>query len=407
MEGTTCSCPHPQCPHDGRHGLGPPRVRCRADRGMPRRVGTLGQDPFSVRQGPAYVGRRVAEPTATRALWALAEWHALRGTRRSVEVDKNTGCDGGERTRRPGRAVPPSRGDTWPIPEGQGDACWSGGRKQEAPLREAAQGWARSGAAWGWSAFAPAWRLGAAFGVGKRAQAHANVLLERGPAGRCGSRAGLPRDPVRRAAHAWLQGSGTPEILLPLPGPRGPTPPPTRLAPADWESAHVVKCRTSGRVGAVPTKLSVGSAAAVHACLAVSPVCQTRHTRGVEHHTLTCRQGHGRRARQVRSCAQKLTWFETHGWLSGAYAPFVLPHDSVSQRVSALQATRGSGSPKQWQAITPAMAAGLTDHGWAMEALLSERVPPDVRDRLDQQATNYTSSPCHPRYRGTPPYFLP
>src|SRR5262245_15871952 len=43
------------------------------------------------------------------------------------------------------------------------------------------------------------------------------------------------------------------------------------------------------------------------------------------------------------------------------------------------------------QSITPAMAAGLTDGVWTMEELLSYRVPPDFRDRLDQQATNHTS----------------
>ena len=43
------------------------------------------------------------------------------------------------------------------------------------------------------------------------------------------------------------------------------------------------------------------------------------------------------------------------------------------------------------QPITPAMAAGLTDHVWTMEELLSYRVPLAFRDRLDQQATNNTS----------------
>jgi hypothetical protein len=37
------------------------------------------------------------------------------------------------------------------------------------------------------------------------------------------------------------------------------------------------------------------------------------------------------------------------------------------------------------------MAAGLTDHVWTMEELLSYRVPPGFRDRLDQQAINHTS----------------
>src|SRR5215831_10630260 len=82
---------------------------------------------------------------------------------------------------------------------------------------------------------------------------------------------------------------------------------------------------------------------------------------------------------------------EKHLWLSLAYYHFVLVHDSLSQRLSAPQPTRGSGSPKRWQPITPAMAAGITDHVWTMEELLSYRVPPDFRDQLDRQATNVTS----------------
>src|SRR5262245_25054588 len=82
--------------------------------------------------------------------------------------------------------------------------------------------------------------------------------------------------------------------------------------------------------------------------------------------------------------SKDLTWLEKHLWLSLAYYHFVLPHDSLSQRLSAPQPTRGSGSPQKWQPITPAMAAGLTDHVWTMEELLSYRVPPDFRDRLDQ-----------------------
>ena len=73
------------------------------------------------------------------------------------------------------------------------------------------------------------------------------------------------------------------------------------------------------------------------------------------------------------------------------YAYYGDPHDSLSQRLSVPQPTRGSGSPKKWQPVTPAMAAGLTDHVWTMEELLSYRVPPDFRDRLEQQATNNTA----------------
>jgi hypothetical protein len=110
-----------------------------------------------------------------------------------------------------------------------------------------------------------------------------------------------------------------------------------------------------------------------------------------ERNNLTCRQCNGRLARKVLSFSKELTWLEKHLWLSLAYYHFVLAHDSLSQRLSAPQPTRGFGSPKRWQPITPAMAAGITDYVWTMEELLSYRVPPDFRDQLDQQATNGTS----------------
>ena len=67
---------------------------------------------------------------------------------------------------------------------------------------------------------------------------------------------------------------------------------------------------------------------------------------------------------------------EKHLWLTFAYYHFVLPHAGLRQPLSKPQPTRGMGSPKRWQPITPAVAAGITDHVWTMEELLSYRVPP-------------------------------
>src|SRR5215813_9592505 len=117
---------------------------------------------------------------------------------------------------------------------------------------------------------------------------------------------------------------------------------------------------------------------------------EIERTSFVERNNLTCRPCHGRLAHKVLSFSKDLTWVEKHLWLSLAYDHFVLPHDSLRQRLSAPQPTRGSGSPKKWRPVTPAMAAGLTDHVWTMEELRSYRVPPDFRDRLDQRATNHT-----------------
>ena len=38
--------------------------------------------------------------------------------------------------------------------------------------------------------------------------------------------------------------------------------------------------------------------------------------------------------------------------------------------------TKGSGSPKKWRHVTPAMAIGVTDRKWTLEELLTFQVPP-------------------------------
>ena len=58
-----------------------------------------------------------------------------------------------------------------------------------------------------------------------------------------------------------------------------------------------------------------------------------------------------------------------------AYHNFVLPHASLRQLWWGPEPTNGSGSAKQWQPCTPAMAVGLTDHMWSLKEVLLYRVP--------------------------------
>jgi IS1 family transposase len=345
---------------------------------------------FSARQGTAYFGVRAEEPKYSIAMRALAEGNSLRGTGRIVDVDKDTVCAWLDQAGRHCRAVTAYLFDQLHITECQLDELWGFVRKKEAHLTVAEKVLALYGDAWVWTAFAPVWRLVAAFVVGKRNQASANVLLERLHAVSCGYIPFFTSDQLPHYAHALLQVYGMPEVLLHIPGKRGRKPTPKRLPPADLHYAQVVKRRKGGRVVHVTTTILFGSEEAVQERLAASPVSQTINTSFVERNNLTCRQSNGRLARKVLSFSKDLTWLEKHLWLSLAYYHFVLPHDSLRHRIPEPQPTRGSGSPKQWQSVTPAMAAGLTDHVWTMEELLSYRVPPDFRDRLDQQATDDT-----------------
>jgi hypothetical protein len=60
----------------------------------------------------------------------------------------------------------------------------------------------------------------------------------------------------------------------------------------------------------------------------------------------------------------------------------VLPHKSLREQLPTLEPTRGAGSPRTWRPVTPAMAAGLTDHVWTTDELLAYRVPVEFLDPL-------------------------
>jgi len=80
----------------------------------------------------------------------------------------------------------------------------------------------------------------------------------------------------------------------------------------------------------------------------------------------------------------QIIWFEKQLWLSMAYYHFVLPHHSLRQRLKTPEPTRGTGSPKRWKPVTPAMAADITDHIWTTTELLSFRVPAQFLDQLSK-----------------------
>jgi hypothetical protein len=58
------------------------------------------------------------------------------------------------------------------------------------------------------------------------------------------------------------------------------------------------------------------------------------------------------------------------------YDNFCLPHASFRVPLPQPLPPHGTGSAKQWQCSTPAMAAGLTDHVWTWRAVVLFRVRP-------------------------------
>ena len=80
--------------------------------------------------------------------------------------------------------------------------------------------------------------------------------------------------------------------------------------------------------------------------------------------------------RRVNTLCQGETGLRDQLALFQVYHNFVVPHASLRQRLLLPEATNGCGSAKMWRPCTPAMAAGLTDHGWSLKEVLLYRVPP-------------------------------
>ncbi len=102
-------------------------------------------------------------------------------------------------------------------------------------------------------------------------------------------------------------------------------------------------------------------------------------TYGVERQNLTVRQHARRMGRQGKAFSKGPDALEAQLPLACAYDHGVVPHRRLRQRFPhPLPTTGPNGSPTKWKPVTPAMAAGLTDHVWTMDALLNFRVPPDA-----------------------------
>jgi len=343
-------------------------------------------------------GRRIALTYATAyyeldaaaalfelAVRALAEGNSIRATGRIVQVDKDTVCNWLNRAARQCRLVMLYFWRQLHLTECQLDELWSFVHTKEANLLGAKLLCETYGEAWVWIAFAPVWRMVVAFVVGKRTQENATLLLQRVEAVSDHHLPFFTSDQLPAYEAALLEVYGQLEHPK-RQGRRGRHPSPRLVPLPDLLYAQVVKQREGGRVVDVTHKVIFGDAARVEALLKASPVSATINTSFVERDNLTCREHNRRLTGKTTAFSKELPWFEKQLWLSLAYYHFCLPHQSLRRQLDEPESTRGAGSPRKWQPVTPAMEAGLTDHVWATAELLGYRVPADFLDELDKMA---------------------
>jgi IS1 family transposase len=296
-------------------------------------------------------------------------------------VDKDTVCAWLNRAAHPcWRVLLYHWHDLW-VTECQLDELWSFVHTKEQNLG-AAQQWCKTdGDTWVWVAFAPVWRLVVAFVVGQRTQESANLLLDRVAYVTDDHIPFFTSDQWSAYPNALLRTYG--EWYQPTrQGRRGPHPALRCRPRPNLLYAQVVKRREKGRVVEVARKIIGGDANEINMCLAASVASTTINTSFVERSNLAWREHNRRLTRKVMGFSKERPWMEKQLWLSMAYYHFCLPHHSLREKLATPEPTRGHGSRRQWRTVTPAMAAGMTDHVWTTAELLGYRVPAPFLDTL-------------------------
>jgi IS1 family transposase len=149
------------------------------------------------------------------------------------------------------------------------------------------------------------------------------------------------------------------------PGPGRP-PKPKKVIPADLCYATVRKARRKGRVVEVVRTVVFGTMVLLNRLLTRSTASTTINTSFVERNNGTDRHQNARKRRKTYSFSKELAMHRASSYFIGFSYNFCWA-------VRTLRVRSPDGS---WQARTPAMAAGLSNHVWSMEEWLTYPAKP-------------------------------
>lgn len=381
MNWETLYCPNNSCKYYGRRFEQGFMVKDGSSHGIKRALCRGCGRKIALTYATAYFDIEAEPAIFEMAVRALAEGNSIRSTARIVQVDKDTVCDWLNRAAKQSRLVTLYHWQNLHISECQLDELWSFVHTKEQHLESAKLICESYGDAWVWIALAPVWRLVVAFVVGKRTQEQADLLLARVRAVSnehvpffTSDQWGAYDEALLKVYGEWYQPQRQ--------GKRGRYPLPQLRPTPSLLYAQVVKRREAGRVVEVTRKIIFGDEESIKSKLDDSSNSTTINTSFVERDNLTWRERNRRLTRKTTGFSKDLTWMEKQFWLSMAYYHFCLPHKSLRQKLPELKPTRGNGSPQKWKQVTPAMAAGMTDHIWTTSELLGYRVPATFLDTL-------------------------
>jgi hypothetical protein len=135
--------------------------------------------------------------------------------------------------------------------------------------------------------------------------------------------------------------------------------PPTLPKPGkDWQCLQVIKKRKRGKLESVRIKVIYGYPEDVKEKLGC-------HTAYIERTNLTSRTMNGRLVRKTLSFSKELRFLKASSVLEDALYNFTRPVKTLRVELP------NSSKQARWQQRSPAMAAGLTDHIWSVQELLT------------------------------------
>jgi len=207
----------------------------------------------------------------------------------------------------------------------------------------------------------PEHRLGVRVVAGKRTADNVEKVVDDFKA-RTGGRLRhlIPSDEYRAYPPAILNAYGT-EGVPPRTGKPGRPKAPHKVAPPELQYATVHKTREKGRSVKVSLRVVFGTVVGVLAALAQSIVSKAINPAFVERQNGTDRN---RNARKVR----KSYCFSKNWGVHQAVTYFTMYSYNFCWPVRTLRVRAANGD---WQPRTPAMAAGLADHIWALSEWLT------------------------------------
>jgi IS1 family transposase len=216
-------------------------------------------------------------------------------------------------------------------------------------------------------AFDPRNKVVVSFVVGKRRQKEANKLLKSIKARSDGHIPLFTSDDLDQYETAILNAYGV-EEEMPRTGRRGRPKSPKLVPPDELMYCKVIKQRENGRVIRVDTEVVFGDERKIKELLETSPVSRHINTTFVERNNLTMRERNRRLTRKTMGFSkEKIPLVESLNLYSAIYH-FVKPNGGLKLRLDVAEGNR------RWVYRTPMMAAGITDHIWTMEELLTFKV---------------------------------